>query len=67
MDTAEEEFLEWLDEQNGAFIADSKVEANFPDLEFQIVGTSKHYDPIEDEVMTPKRDWRRAVKTAFCG
>ncbi len=60
--TNEEEFLEWLDEQDDYWISDSEVEEKFPNLEYSMTGVTKQWDPETDETKTPARDYRQAVK-----
>jgi hypothetical protein len=60
--TTEIDFLSWLDEQDGYYVSDELVDEKFPDLEFDMIGVTKQYDPETGKTKTPKRDYRQAVK-----
>lgn len=57
-----EEFLAWLDEQDGYYIDNSLVRENFPNLQFNIIGATGRMNPKTGKIQLPKRDYRQAVK-----
>lgn len=54
-------FLDWLDEQDGYYIADQLVRDEWPEFydEYDLGGVTFKMDG--DSVMVPRRDYRHAV------
>jgi hypothetical protein len=64
MTTTKEEFLNWLDEQDGYWLREERVESEFPDMEFDLVGVTKQIDD-DGNFRVPKRDYRQYVKYGY--
>ena len=56
-----EEFLQWLNDQDEYWIEDKRVEEEFPNLDVELIGVTKQMNS-DGNLETPKRDWRQAVK-----
>lgn len=54
------EFLDWLDEQDGYSVRQDIVAEKFPDLSFNLVGVTMKMDD-DGNTLVPKRDYRQAI------
>jgi hypothetical protein len=61
MTTTKKEFLNWLDEQDGYWLREERVESEFPDIEFDMIGVTMQIDD-DGNFRVPKRDYRQYVK-----
>jgi len=60
----ESAFLEWLEEDvDGYYVSPERVEKEFPKFheQYKLIGVTSKYDPENDTIDTPVRDYRRAV------
>ena len=64
MTTTKEEILNWLNEQDGYWLREKRVESEFPDMEFDLVGVTKQIDD-DGNFRVPKRDYRQYVKYGY--
>lgn len=62
MNKKEEEFLNWLEEQNGYYVKNSVVKEKFPDLDLDLGMVTMKYDPETGETSTPIRDYEQAIR-----
>jgi len=61
MTNTKQEFLNWLDEQDGYWLRRDKVNEEFPDVEFDMVGVTMTLDD-DGNTRVPKRDYRQYIK-----
>lgn len=55
-----QEFLDWLDEQDGYSVRQDVVDEKFSDLSFNLVGVTMTLDE-DGNTLVPKRDYRHAI------